>query len=100
MSSEAEFLAVIFFLSVYYSSMPKIVIWAKLLAGTSELSDSEACFVFIPFLRGSWVQNLNSLKSDFRVRFLLMLAQNSNFGLNLSSDIKIERLKSLFFYHF
>ena len=40
--SEAEFLADRFFVSVYYRSMPKTVIWAELLARTSELSDSKA----------------------------------------------------------
>ena len=38
----------------------------------------------------------------FRVHFMLILAQNRNLGLTPSSDIRIERFKSLnyFFYHF
>ena len=50
---------------------------------------------FLPFLRGSGAQKLNSLKSDFSRLFRAHLAQNRNLGLTPSSDIRIERFKSL-----
>ena len=68
-SSEAEFHAIRFFVFVSCSSWPNIVIWAYLLARTSELSDSKVWHVFLPFLMGSWAQKLNSLKSDFLCLF-------------------------------
>ena len=51
--------------------------------------------LFLPFLRGSLAEKLNSLKSDFYVCLLLICAQNGNLGLTPSSNIKIERFKSL-----
>ena len=44
---------------------------------------------------GSRAEKLNSLKSDFSRPFLAQLGQNRNLSLTRSSDIRIERFKSL-----
>ena len=90
----AEFVEVRFFASVSYSCGTKIVIWVEFIARTSELSNSKAWIVFLPFLRGSWAEKLNLLKFDFS-RLFPTHVEPKSLGQNPSSDIRIEKFKSL-----
>ena len=92
MSAEAEFLAVRFFVSVYYSSVPnrnfELTPSSDMII---ERFQSLTCFFTIS--KGFGSSEAEFLAAKFfrvcvlRVRFFLILAQNRKLGLTPSSDI-------------